>query len=99
MTTLRARRGNTSSGVIFWLMAAIRKNERIGPGMDTSSAGAEFSEPEVNGAPERCPGAGGTAPKEGAKSPERTHRNPERRNTERVRRDFIAHTSTDRWRR
>jgi hypothetical protein len=29
---LRASKGAISSGETFWLMAAMRKNERIGPG-------------------------------------------------------------------
>ena len=66
MTTLRASSGKTSSGVIFWLIAVIRKNERSGPGMDTSSADEESLGPDDCGEaeasdPARSPGTGGTA--------------------------------------
>jgi hypothetical protein len=37
---LRARRGSTSSFEIFWLMPAMRRNERSGPGMATLAAAA-----------------------------------------------------------
>src|SRR5438876_971436 len=41
MKTLRDSNGNTSSGVTFWLMAAMRMKDRRGPGMATvSKAGA-----------------------------------------------------------
>src|ERR1700676_2719787 len=102
MTTLRASRGNNSSGVIFWVIAAILKNERMGPGMDTSSEVEESSEPDDCGAAEavraeRCAGAGGTAPQERSWKPPNRQRHPQRRKTNRMRRDFMALTSTDRW--
>src|ERR1700687_2240738 len=104
MTTLRASSGISSLGVIFWLIAAILKNERIGPGMETSSAAEEPSEPDDRGAAEavraeRCAGAGGTAPQERPWNPAISHRQPLSRKTNRMRRDFMAQPSTDRWRR
>src|SRR5579864_2657307 len=101
MTTLRASSGNSSLGVIFWLIAAILKNERIGPGMETSSAIEESSEPDDRGGVEavrgeRCAGAGGTAPQERPWNPVSRDKQPPRRNTSRMRRNFMAQTSTDR---
>jgi hypothetical protein len=67
MTTFRASSGNTSSGVTFWLIAAMRKKERTGPGMAANSAGAErssgtaFGERELFGR-ELCGGTAGGAP-------------------------------------
>jgi hypothetical protein len=49
MKTFRARRGNISSGATFWLIAAIRIKDRIGPGMvavSVEGGGAGFGEPE-----------------------------------------------------
>jgi hypothetical protein len=40
MKTLRASKGNTSSGVTFWLMAAMRMKDRSGPGIMTVSIAA-----------------------------------------------------------
>src|SRR5579872_4721719 len=39
MTTLRANKGKTSSSSAFWLMPAMRRNDRSGPGMVASSTG------------------------------------------------------------
>jgi hypothetical protein len=44
MRTFRASSGKTSSGETFWLIAVIRKKERSGPGIATSSAVVELSE-------------------------------------------------------
>jgi hypothetical protein len=86
-------------------MAAIRKNERSGPGMDTSSAVEELSrsadccEGEFDEL-ELFAGAGGMAAKELKQSPlHKTDRKQQGRNKDLVRRDFMAQTSTDRWRR
>ena len=77
-------------GVIFWLIAAIRKNERKGPGMATSSedkrlSGLENCGEEQIRAAERCAGAGGVAAQELSWSPASRHREPQKRNTERLR--------------
>src|SRR5271170_2140327 len=38
VNTLRAKKGNTSSDEIFWLMPAMRRNDRKGPEMTTPFA-------------------------------------------------------------
>ena len=48
MDTFLATKGNTSSGDIFWLTAAIRKKERSGPGIVTV-ASAESARTESEG--------------------------------------------------
>jgi hypothetical protein len=48
MKTLRASKGNTSSGATFWLMAAMRMKDRIGPGIvavSVEGGGADVGEP------------------------------------------------------
>src|SRR4051794_8945783 len=45
MYTLRASNGSTSSEEIFWLMPAMRRNDRNGPGRTTPSVARETDLP------------------------------------------------------
>src|ERR1700722_12857375 len=97
---LRASSGNTSSGVIFWLIATIRKKERSGPGMATSSTPLEAAGLEESGGAEAagegsCGGGwlGCFAAEVRWKSPGDTYRKLQRKKQERLRQDFMAQTS------
>ena len=46
MATSRASNGSTSSGDTFWLMPAMRRKERSGPGMEVVAVDVEGVEPE-----------------------------------------------------
>src|SRR5579871_1292846 len=97
MTTLRASRGRTSAATICWLIAVIRKNERNGPGMETSSGrfdSGAAGEGEAN--PEFADGACGSGGAANKRADERVKavRKAQDNKTERVRHDFMAQTST-----
>ena len=77
MTTLRASSGSTSSGVIFWLIAAILKNERSGPGIATSSAVEESLASDDGGGAETFEVEGGVPGLESAASKALPRRSPQ----------------------
>jgi hypothetical protein len=60
-------------------MAAIRRNERIGPGMDASSTECEGL------AVDFCAASAGTAAKEEANNPESKHKDMQRKKWEKAR--------------
>src|SRR5271163_1955391 len=83
---LRASRGITSSLLAFWLIPAIRRKERRGPGIVAVAAAGDSTE-RTSAVEESW----GTAPRTRGANPAQTHA-PATNRTERRRGYFIADT-------
>src|SRR5579862_3260030 len=87
---LRANSGKTSSGETCWLMAAMRRKERRGPGIKACSEVASVAALEDVSCPKARAEEGAPAPQTSAHILPNTHTETVRKNAGRQRRSFMA---------